>query len=78
MPRVVVDDAPRSFGELLRDHRRAAGLTQEELAERAGLSARGISNLERGVRIAPQRETPRLLSEVIGPLGAPCKQTWLQ
>jgi hypothetical protein len=27
-----------TFGELLREHRLAAGLTQEELAERAGLS----------------------------------------
>jgi transcriptional regulator with XRE-family HTH domain len=41
-------EADVSFGELLRDHRRAAGLTQEELAERAGLSARSISELERG------------------------------
>src|SRR5690348_8818505 len=32
------------FGDLLRRHRLAAGLTQEELAERAGLSARAISD----------------------------------
>ncbi len=38
-----------TFGELLRRSRVATGLTQEELAERAGLSARGISDLERGV-----------------------------
>ena len=38
------------FGELLRRLRVAAGLTQEALAERAGLSARGLSDLERGVR----------------------------
>jgi alkylation response protein AidB-like acyl-CoA dehydrogenase len=31
---MAVDNPSASFGELLRDHRRAAGLTQEELAER--------------------------------------------
>jgi transcriptional regulator with XRE-family HTH domain len=34
---------------LLLQHRLAAGLSQEELAKRAGLSRRGISDLERGV-----------------------------
>ncbi|TMC10875.1 MAG: XRE family transcriptional regulator [Chloroflexi bacterium] len=43
------------FGVLLRRLRLAAGLTQEALAERAGLSARAISDLERH----PDR-TPRL------------------
>ena len=38
------------FGALLRAHRLAAGLTQEDLAERAGLSLRAIQNLERGDR----------------------------
>jgi DNA-binding XRE family transcriptional regulator len=37
-----------SFGALLQQHRTVAGLSQEELAERAGLSRRGISDLERG------------------------------
>ena len=43
-------DNSAAFGRLLRQHRLAAGLSQEELAERAGLSRRGISDLERGVR----------------------------
>ncbi len=55
-----------AFGELLRAHRLAAGLTQEELAERAGLSRRGISDLERGVRTHPYRETARLLADGLG------------
>ena len=38
----------RAFGALLRGHRRAAGLTQEALAERAGLSRRGLQHLEAG------------------------------
>jgi transcriptional regulator with XRE-family HTH domain len=37
-----------TFGALLRGHRRAAGLTQEALAERAGLSRRGLQHLEAG------------------------------
>jgi tetratricopeptide (TPR) repeat protein/transcriptional regulator with XRE-family HTH domain len=46
-----------SFGDALKRLRSAGGLTQEELAERAGISARGISALERGVNAAPRRET---------------------
>jgi DNA-binding XRE family transcriptional regulator len=37
-----------AFGALLRAHRRAADLTQEALAERAGLSRRGLQHLEAG------------------------------
>jgi predicted ATPase/transcriptional regulator with XRE-family HTH domain len=49
------------FGELLRRLRVTAGLTQEALAERAGLSARGLSDLERGVRAGPRQDTLDLL-----------------
>jgi predicted ATPase/Tfp pilus assembly protein PilF/DNA-binding XRE family transcriptional regulator len=45
------------FGMLLRRHRLAAALSQHALAERAGISSDGISNLERGYRRTPQRET---------------------
>jgi transcriptional regulator with XRE-family HTH domain len=55
----------QSFGDLLRRHRLAAGLTQEELAALAGLSVRGLSDLERGTRRAPRRETVQLLSEAL-------------
>src|SRR5207244_3212035 len=54
------------FGEVLRGYRLAAGLTQERLAERAGLSARGVQDLERGVRQAPYAETLRRLAEALG------------
>ncbi len=47
----------QSCGPLLRQLRRAAGLTQEALAERAGMSARGLQDLERGVSQAPRRRT---------------------
>ena len=43
---------PFDFAAMLRRHRRAAGLTQEELAESAGLSLRGIAALEGGERRA--------------------------
>lgn len=50
-----------SFGTLLRQYRIAANLTQEELAERAGVSTRGISDLERGARGVPRKDTLELL-----------------
>ncbi|MDQ3855251.1 MAG: helix-turn-helix domain-containing protein, partial [Chloroflexota bacterium] len=59
-------DQPAPFGELLRLHRRAAGMSQEELADRAGLSVRAIGDLERGGRARPRRDTVHLLSEALG------------
>jgi predicted ATPase/transcriptional regulator with XRE-family HTH domain len=63
--RVMEDDPAASFAALLRRHRIATGLSQEALAERAGLSARAISDLERGARRAPYRETVRLLADAL-------------
>jgi tetratricopeptide (TPR) repeat protein/transcriptional regulator with XRE-family HTH domain len=54
-----------TFGAVLRRQRHAAGLTQEQLAERAGLSPRAITALERGVSRAPRAETLRLLAEAL-------------
>jgi predicted ATPase/DNA-binding XRE family transcriptional regulator len=45
------------FGALLRQFRLDAGMTQQELAERAKLSADAVSTLERGARTRPYRET---------------------
>jgi transcriptional regulator with XRE-family HTH domain len=50
------------FAQLLQEFRVASGLTQEELAEKAGLSSRGISDLERGVRRRPRLTTIRRLA----------------
>jgi predicted ATPase/DNA-binding XRE family transcriptional regulator len=52
-----------AFGTLLRQFRETAGLSQELLAERAGLSLRGISDLERGARTTPRLETVRMLAD---------------
>lgn len=60
------DEVGVGFGDLLRRRRRTAGLTQEELAARAGLSARGIADLERGVRRTPRRDTLTLLVRALG------------
>lgn len=60
----MVTITPSTFGALLRHHRLAAGLTQETLAERAGVSTRGIQLLERG-RTSPRAETVRLLADAL-------------
>lgn len=65
-----------AFGDLLRQHRLAADLTQEELAERAQMSARGISDLERGARTRPQRETRLLLADALD-LAGPQRSAFL-
>jgi transcriptional regulator with XRE-family HTH domain len=65
-------DSPRhdaleqvSFGQLLRHFRLAAGLSQETLAERAGLSVQGLSLLENGRRQAPYRSTVAMLAQAL-------------
>jgi predicted ATPase/DNA-binding XRE family transcriptional regulator len=50
----------------LRRLREAAGLTQEELAARAGLSANAVSVLERGERRRPYPHTVRSLADTLG------------
>ncbi|MGH2532941.1 MAG: ATP-binding protein [Thermomicrobiales bacterium] len=59
-----------AFGHLLKRLRTAADLTQEELAERASVSARLISDLERGTIHRPRRDTVRLLADGLRLSGA--------
>ena len=54
-----------SFRTLLKHYRQAAGLSQEALAARAGLSARAISDLERGINRTPRYDTLELLSSAL-------------
>jgi transcriptional regulator with XRE-family HTH domain len=56
---------PTAFGRLLQGLRVSAGLTQEELAERAGLSQKAISAYERGQRTRPRPRTVRLLADAL-------------
>jgi predicted ATPase/DNA-binding XRE family transcriptional regulator len=58
-------DESQPFGQVLKRLRRSAGLTHEALAERAGLGARTISDLERGVSRAPRADTLALLVEAL-------------
>src|SRR5215469_1208557 len=53
------------FAELLRRLRGEAKLTQEELAELAGLSPRSVSDLERGIHRTAHRDTAVLLAEAL-------------
>lgn len=53
------------FGLLLRTLRQEAGLTQEELAERSGVSIRTISDLERGRTRRPHRKSVSLLGRAL-------------
>lgn len=61
-----VADPCGTFGELVRRHRKAAGLTQEELAVRTGLSVRALSDLERGLVSRPRRSSVSLLTQALG------------
>ncbi|MEV0154098.1 helix-turn-helix domain-containing protein [Micromonospora sp. NPDC050686] len=56
--------------ELLRGHRRTAGLTQAELAARAAVGVRTVRDLERGRSARPQRTTVELLADALGLAGA--------
>lgn len=65
-----------SFGEFLRARRRAGGLTQEELAERSGLSVRSVSDLERGRTAHPHPRSVRMLADALG-LASPEHEAFL-
>lgn len=54
------------FGALLKRYRDVAGLTQEELAERAGLSVEAISGIERGLVHVPRKDTVARLADALG------------
>ncbi len=53
------------LGGLLFQHREAMGLTQEDLAQRSGLSVRAISDLERGRTRRPHRRSIHLLAAAL-------------
>jgi len=54
------------FAGLLRQLRAEARLTQEELAEAAGLSPRSVSDLERGINRTARKDTAVLLAGALG------------
>ncbi len=64
--RGVDERCDERFGVLLRRYRMVAGLTQEELAERARLSFVSVGALERGDRRTPRFSTVKLLADALG------------
>src|SRR5438270_3191926 len=57
---------PGSFGKCLRRLRREAGLTQQMLADRSGISVDAISNHENGRARCPHPDTVDLLAKGLG------------
>jgi transcriptional regulator with XRE-family HTH domain len=62
----VVDKPALTFAGLLRQLRAEARLTQEELAEAAGVSPRSVSDLERGINRTARKDTAVLLAGALG------------
>ena len=73
---MVTEQAPLSFGGLLRKLRAEAKLTQEELAEAAGLSPRSVSDLERGINRTAHKDTALLLAGALG-LDGPARELFV-
>ena len=61
----MTPEQEQSFANRLRRFRESAGLTQEELAGRAGLTSNAISDLERGKRQRPHPHTVRSLADAL-------------
>jgi predicted ATPase/DNA-binding XRE family transcriptional regulator len=64
--RQVADEERASFGARLRGAREVAGLSQEELAERASLTPNTVGALERGEHRHPYPATVRALAAALG------------
>ncbi|RSM46114.1 XRE family transcriptional regulator [Amycolatopsis balhimycina DSM 5908] len=57
------------FGKLLLSCRRAAGLSQAQLAEASGVSVRALRELERGRAQAAQQRSAEVLADALGLAG---------
>src|SRR5688500_17062088 len=67
--------ATRPFAELLRSARGHARLTQQQLAARAGISPRAVSDLERGINHIPRQATLARLADALD-LSAADRRIW--
>jgi len=61
---------PSEFGQLLKRHRQALGLSQRTLAQRAGMDEKSISALESGARRSPKSGSLARLVRALGLTGA--------
>jgi tetratricopeptide (TPR) repeat protein/DNA-binding XRE family transcriptional regulator len=66
----MVNGSTPSLARLLRQLREKAAMTQEELAEQASLSARSVSDWERGITPTARWDSIRLLADALGLVGA--------
>ncbi len=65
----MAEQSVLEFAGVLRQLRAEARLTQEELAEAAGLSPRSVSDLERGINRTARKDTAELLAGALGLAG---------
>ena len=78
MEQLVTASLPAgSFGALVRAFRHRACLSQEQLAARAGLSARTVRNLEAGRVQSPRYDTVKLLADALE-LTGPEQESWFE
>lgn len=64
------------FGDRLRSCRQSIGMSQQELAERSGLSVRTISDLERGRTRFPYQDSLARLADALA-LGGPARTEFI-
>jgi transcriptional regulator with XRE-family HTH domain len=72
---VAVDPQVVRFAGLLRQLRMSADMSQEELAETAGVGVRTVSDLERGVALTARKDTARLLADALN-LSGPARASF--
>ena len=65
----MAEQSVLEFAGVLRQLRAEARLTQEELAEAAGVSPRSVSDLERGINRTARKDTAELLAGALGLAG---------
>lgn len=65
-PTMKTNSNPDDLGRLIRQHRQAAGLSLEELANAAGMDRGTIHRMERGLITAPNPGSLQRLAQALG------------